>query len=82
MLLFWVFIRKNATLFTVKSDIFVSILFLRIALNDIFATLKICDYVMIYLISNRQSDYNILRWLKHLRKVQNLQYFGLYNIER
>ena len=45
------FIMKAITmkLDTVKSEIFARILFSRIALKVIFATLKICDYDILYL---------------------------------
>ena len=40
---------KHHTCNTVNTEIFARILFSRIAFKDIFATLKICDKVMIYL---------------------------------
>ena len=45
---------------TVNSEIFARILFSRIALKGIFATLEIRDLGMIY-ISKRQSDFAISR---------------------
>ena len=46
---------------TVNPEIFTRILFSRIALKDIFATLKIASKALFTYISNRQSDFDILR---------------------
>ena len=71
------------TIFTL--EIFARILYLRIALKDIFVMLKIRDYIKIYLISRRQHDLATSRGsrfhetshsfakIKSLQKFQNLQ---------
>ena len=48
---------------TVNSDIFASILFWRIALKDIFATLKIRHMGTIHFIRKQRSDFAISRVL-------------------
>ena len=42
-------IHKLQSCVTLNSEIFVRILFLGIALKDIYATFKICDLDMVYL---------------------------------
>ena len=72
--------------YTVNPEIFARILFSRIALKDIFVTLKIRDYGMIYIISNNDRVISAFREdfiftklrnfakIKPSRKFQNLQY--------